>query len=37
MDPIPTLGQHTEALLREVGLDDTAIAALVAPAVAEAG
>ncbi|MES2187264.1 MAG: CaiB/BaiF CoA-transferase family protein [Pseudomonadota bacterium] len=36
MDPIPTVGQHTEALLREAGLDDAAIAALVAPATAEA-
>ncbi|MFT4265632.1 MAG: CaiB/BaiF CoA-transferase family protein [Xenophilus sp.] len=28
MDPIPAVGQHTDALLREAGLDDAAIAAL---------
>jgi len=32
MGPIPRVGQHTEALLREAGLDDAAIAALVRPA-----
>jgi crotonobetainyl-CoA:carnitine CoA-transferase CaiB-like acyl-CoA transferase len=28
MDPIPAAGEHTEAILREVGYDDTRIAAL---------
>lgn len=28
MDPVPALGQHTDAILRELGLDDVAIAAL---------
>ena len=28
MDPVPAIGEHTEALLRELGLDDAAIAAL---------
>jgi crotonobetainyl-CoA:carnitine CoA-transferase CaiB-like acyl-CoA transferase len=36
MDPIPAIGEHTGALLREAGLDDAAIAALTLPAVAEA-
>lgn len=35
MDPVPALGQHTEAVLREIGLDDAAIAALSSPAVVE--
>ncbi len=35
MDPIPAIGQHTEALLREAGLDEAAIAPLLAPATAE--
>jgi itaconate CoA-transferase len=28
MDPVPAVGQHTEAILRELGQDDEAIAAL---------
>jgi itaconate CoA-transferase len=28
MDPVPALGQHTDAILRELGLDAAAIAAL---------
>jgi itaconate CoA-transferase len=28
MDPNPAVGQHTDALLREIGLDEGAIAAL---------
>jgi itaconate CoA-transferase len=28
MDPVPALGQHTDAILRELGLDDAAIARL---------
>ena len=28
MDPIPAVGQHTEAILRELGQGDAAIAAL---------
>ena len=28
MDPIPALGQHTDAVLKEIGLDDAAVAAL---------
>ncbi|MBT9507056.1 CaiB/BaiF CoA-transferase family protein [Rhodoferax sp.] len=28
MDPVPAVGQHTEAILRELGQDDDAIAAL---------
>ncbi len=28
MDPVPAVGQHTEAILRELGQDDAAIAAL---------
>ena len=32
MDAVPRIGQHTEALLREAGLDDAAIAALTAEA-----
>jgi len=28
MDPVPALGQHTDTILRELGLDDTAIARL---------
>ena len=31
MDPIPRIGEHTEALLREAGLDAAAIAALTHP------
>ncbi|MCZ2495672.1 CoA transferase [Xylophilus sp. Kf1] len=34
MDAVPRIGQHTEALLREAGLDDAAIAALTAGATA---
>jgi crotonobetainyl-CoA:carnitine CoA-transferase CaiB-like acyl-CoA transferase len=30
MDPVPALGQHTEAILRELSYDDAAIAALAA-------
>jgi itaconate CoA-transferase len=28
MDPIPAVGEHSEAILRELGRDDAAIAAL---------
>jgi len=28
MDPVPALGEHTEAILRELGYDDAAIDAL---------
>jgi crotonobetainyl-CoA:carnitine CoA-transferase CaiB-like acyl-CoA transferase len=28
MDPIPAVGEHTEAILRELGLDETGIADL---------
>lgn len=28
MDPVPAVGQHTEAILRELGLDDAAVQAL---------
>jgi crotonobetainyl-CoA:carnitine CoA-transferase CaiB-like acyl-CoA transferase len=28
MDPVPAVGQHTEAILRELGKDDAEIAAL---------
>ena len=28
MDPVPALGEHTDAVLRELGLDAAAIAAL---------
>jgi crotonobetainyl-CoA:carnitine CoA-transferase CaiB-like acyl-CoA transferase len=28
MDPVPAVGQHTEAILRELGQDDAAIASL---------
>lgn len=28
MDPVPALGEHTDAVLRELGRDDAAIAAL---------
>jgi crotonobetainyl-CoA:carnitine CoA-transferase CaiB-like acyl-CoA transferase len=28
MDPVPAVGEHTEAILRELGLDDAAVQAL---------
>jgi crotonobetainyl-CoA:carnitine CoA-transferase CaiB-like acyl-CoA transferase len=28
MDPVPAVGEHTEAILRELGLNDTAVQAL---------
>jgi crotonobetainyl-CoA:carnitine CoA-transferase CaiB-like acyl-CoA transferase len=28
MDPVPGLGEHTDAILRELGIDAEAIAAL---------
>jgi crotonobetainyl-CoA:carnitine CoA-transferase CaiB-like acyl-CoA transferase len=28
MDPVPALGEHTDAILGELGIDATAIAAL---------
>jgi crotonobetainyl-CoA:carnitine CoA-transferase CaiB-like acyl-CoA transferase len=28
MDPVPAVGEHTEAILRELGLDDSAVQAL---------
>jgi crotonobetainyl-CoA:carnitine CoA-transferase CaiB-like acyl-CoA transferase len=28
MDPVPALGEHTDAILRELGIDAEAIAAL---------
>ncbi|WPB58819.1 CaiB/BaiF CoA-transferase family protein [Xylophilus sp. GOD-11R] len=36
MDPIPRVGEHTRALLREAGLDEAAVDALAGPAIAEA-
>jgi crotonobetainyl-CoA:carnitine CoA-transferase CaiB-like acyl-CoA transferase len=28
MDPVPAVGEHTEAILRELGLDEAAVQAL---------
>jgi len=28
MDPVPALGEHTEAILRELGLDEAGVARL---------
>jgi crotonobetainyl-CoA:carnitine CoA-transferase CaiB-like acyl-CoA transferase len=28
MDPVPAVGEHTEAILRELGLGDAAVQAL---------
>jgi crotonobetainyl-CoA:carnitine CoA-transferase CaiB-like acyl-CoA transferase len=28
MDPVPAVGEHTEAILRELGLDEAAVLAL---------